>query len=546
MTKKTEMQTDLLAETGQDPEPRPFRVLSVTARNFQCIRDAEISFDGTFHEIRGDANNGKSSVLAAIERGIRSVDPEMVHNEATSSEIVLDLDRVKVHRHSPGPEALAAGQKEIFSVTHANGAPMTKAEATALLRTLAGAAAFRPTEWVALGGGDDKGRTARQRQQFNQLLEALPMTITPEEILAAIKELGKKEYDAWGDLALPDIQFDQHPLTIVGQLETAVMEHRARLNVEADIAETTFKATPPPEKPPVDKDSEPLGTAEKLQASHDQAQQKFYTAQAAGKTHDAARQRAKQLRTQIDACRGGIATVKELEEGRTVRTAKRDDLSLEIKNLEVVLERKRAELEAIHRNLDDISRQEAMRERFDAQQGELEELEAAHPSEAETDLATLQDALNTAAANLEMRRSQDAHDAAAAAKVATRARADAYTPIVQLLRDTLPQRLLRRANLPIEGLGIKDKIITIEDVPLHLLGTSQQIKIGVAIARALSPHCNFVLIDRAESLGRADLKALAEMAKEQNFQIILTFVDAYAVPGPGVTVMENGHTVEAV
>ena len=543
MTKKTETQTDLLAETGQATEPRPFRVLSVTARNFQCIRDAEISFDGTFHEIRGDANNGKSSVLAAIERGIRSVDPEMVHNEATSSEIVLDLDRVKVHRHSPGPEALAAGQKEIFSVTHANGAPMTKAEATALLRTLAGTASFRPTEWVALGGGDAKGRTGRQRQQFNQLLEALPMTITPEEILAAIKELGKKEYDAWGDLALPDIQFDQHPLTIVSQLETAVMEHRARLNVEADIAETTFKATPPPEKPPVDEDSEPLGTAEELALQHDAAHQKFYAAQAAGKSRDSTTKRIDELRVAIfkgtDVPEDG-----EIETTHINATALRNQIRLDIAQLETELNEKREEIEAARATLDQAIEQKTARNRLDAQQRELGELEANTPTNSADDLEDLQEALNDAAALVELRRAQDAHDAAAVAKVAARARADVYTPIVQLLRDTLPQRLLARANLPVEGLGIQNKTITVRGFSLHQLGTSEQIKIGVAIARALSPHCNFVLIDRAESLGRADLKTLAEMAKEQNFQIILTFVDANAVPGPGVTVMQDGQVLQ--
>jgi hypothetical protein len=114
---------------------------------------------------------------------------------------------------------------------------------------------------------------------------------------------------------------------------------------------------------------------------------------------------------------------------------------------------------------------------------------------------------------------------------------------VTLFRDVLPSMLLARANLPLDGLAIEDETIVINGVPLHELGTSEQIRVGVVIASALNPLAGFVLVDQAESLGREGKKALASVAHELGLQLIMTVVDPDAVPGPGVTVMRGGEAL---
>jgi hypothetical protein len=83
----------------------------------------------------------------------------------------------------------------------------------------------------------------------------------------------------------------------------------------------------------------------------------------------------------------------------------------------------------------------------------------------------------------------------------------------------------------------------VDGVPLHALGTSQQIRTGVLVAAALNPRSAFVLVDGAESMGRADRLALADAAQELGLQLILTVVDPDAAPGPDVTVMREGESV---
>jgi len=85
----------------------------------------------------------------------------------------------------------------------------------------------------------------------------------------------------------------------------------------------------------------------------------------------------------------------------------------------------------------------------------------------------------------------------------------------------------------------------VHGVPLHALGTSEQIKIAVQIAAALNRQIGWVPIDRAESLGRADRVAIGEVQRELNLQIILVYVDPDAEPAPGVTVMTNGEVMQA-
>jgi tRNA modification GTPase len=99
------------------------------------------------------------------------------------------------------------------------------------------------------------------------------------------------------------------------------------------------------------------------------------------------------------------------------------------------------------------------------------------------------------------------------------------TPIAGTTRDALQQS------------------IQIDGVPLHQLGTSQQIAVGVKVAAAVNPKSGFVLVDGAESMGGKDRRALAEAAEVLGLQLIMTVVDPDAKPGPGVTVMRGGAAV---
>jgi hypothetical protein len=141
---------------------------------------------------------------------------------------------------------------------------------------------------------------------------------------------------------------------------------------------------------------------------------------------------------------------------------------------------------------------------------------------------------------------QDALDAAAKDAHAARERAKRYDALVEFFRDTLPRELLANAELPVEGLSVDADQILINGIPLHQLGTSQQIRVGVLIASRLNPASAFILVDGAESMGKKDRAELAKVAHELGLQLIMTIVDPDAVPAPGVTVMEAGAALATV
>ena len=531
MTPKKPQTKDLFAPERSDT-PDGYRVLSVTARNLKCIREAHIDLDGNVHEIRGDSGQGKSAWLAAIEGGLRSIDPELVRNGADSAEVIIDLGRAIVYHRAPSADAKANGMKETVSITEADGTPI--AAAKEFLGALVGPSAFRPIEWVNLGGGDAKGRTPRLRQQRDELLKALPLAITPEQIVSAIVDLGEAPAAAWDAIDLPDIDFAVHPFDLVAELERYAYDHRARLNALAEEAESKALAYPAPE-------TLPAGSVYEIAQAMEAADARYYAAQSQGNAVEQSRARAESLRARI-ASLGSLPPYAEIQARAQAATELRDQIRLEIAELETELQAKRQELEGVRETVAEWTAIATNRITLDETQDELAQIEAAGIA-APPDLEALTADRETARRRYAAAQAQAAHDAAAQAAAQARARADALTPVVKLFRDELPKRLLETAHLPVPGLQIEPDHIAIDGVPLHQLGTSEQIKVGVAIARTLSPSFRTILIDRAESLGRADRLAIAQMAHEQDFGIVLTYVDPDATPGPGVTVMQDGKAL---
>jgi hypothetical protein len=98
-------------------------------------------------------------------------------------------------------------------------------------------------------------------------------------------------------------------------------------------------------------------------------------------------------------------------------------------------------------------------------------------------------------------------------------------------------------KMPVPGLGISEGVVTFNGIPLHQLGTSEQIRVAVMVAAAINPHTGFMLIDGAESMGSKDKAELVRAAGELGICLVMTYVDPTAVPGEGRVVMRAGEVV---
>lgn len=527
------------------------RIIQLRARNVKCLKEVDIDLDGNIHEIRGDAGQGKTAILQTIEAGLRGMDPDMVRNGADESEIELHLSNSTIKR------VMSADGKEKLSVKDVNGKTIERAKT--FLAALCGKSAFRPLEWATLGGGDAKGRTDRLREQRRQLLEALPLALTQEQVKGAVATLGKKYVEAFSTVPVDAVHWNDHAFTLCQTLAQVTYDYRRFKNAQADAAESTLTNTPAPaEVAPRDSEAE-------LSAALDQAREEYLLAKTQTTGMDRLRAQRDDLAAKIatedeqlppkdklDATRAAYSEkIKTAQTDLQLSHAAIDGIDLEIARLN---ERKR-ELEeeirtvadGIKVNRDKVDQCDALERRMNAQEARRADLERMDAELANSAPSVDMDALQANGERfrhlLDVKRQSNAHLAAYNAALEAREIAKRYDALVDLFRNTIPSELLSLAKLPVEGLSVDDEKILVNGVPLHQLGTSQQIKIGVLIASRMNPDSAFILVDGAESMGRKDRVALAESAQELGLQLIMTVVDPDAKPSPGVTVMQDGEAI---
>ena len=89
----------------------------------------------------------------------------------------------------------------------------------------------------------------------------------------------------------------------------------------------------------------------------------------------------------------------------------------------------------------------------------------------------------------------------------------------------LPVELLKTTTLPVQGLGINDQMqITIDGLPIANLSTSQEIRLALDIARATAGPLKLICVDRFESLDSDRRQIFLSEIKEDDYQYFITLV----------------------
>lgn len=513
-------------------------LLELRVRNVKRIKEVEIDFgSGDVHEIRGDAGQGKTTILESIEGALRGLDPAMVRQGESAAEIELHLSNAVLNR------IVGADGTETLMVKDASGKPIEKAKD--FLKAICGPSVFRPVAWVQLGRGEPKGRTERLRLQRQQLLEALDLSLTAEQIDDEVERLGEEYVAALDEVNLDGVDFEQHPFSVCSAMEKACYEFRKLQNSRAEDAEEKLRNTPAAEG------SAPSATLKECEAEEKAATTAYHRGEARMSSLGELAKRREDLAARIEKDAKELPKRVDLDKTAKTYIAEQEGLAeavealeAQIRELQNTLNDTRQKLGVVNSKCDKAERLYEQIEAHEARKADLAELNNELAGKGEVvDLDKLKKEMERARGRTTARRLQDAHESAAATATAARARAEIFTGLVDLFRDRLPKRLLESADLPVKNLSVSDEQILIDGKPLHQEGTSNQIRIGILIAAALNPRTGFVLVDGAESLGRDDRIALAEVAREMDLQLIMTYVDLEAQPGEGVTVMREGEKV---
>ena len=83
---------------------------------------------------------------------------------------------------------------------------------------------------------------------------------------------------------------------------------------------------------------------------------------------------------------------------------------------------------------------------------------------------------------------------------------------------------IRDAKFSIDGLSIEDNSLMYNGVPLSQASQSEQLRVCMALSVAGKPAISIVLMRQASLLDKENLKLVAEMAEEMNFQVWLEIV----------------------
>lgn len=84
--------------------------------------------------------------------------------------------------------------------------------------------------------------------------------------------------------------------------------------------------------------------------------------------------------------------------------------------------------------------------------------------------------------------------------------------------------LLNGADLPLEGLSVKDSELTYKGFTWGDMSSSEQLRVATAIVRKLNPECGFVLIDKLEQMDIDTMNDFGKWLEAEGLQAIATRV----------------------
>lgn len=107
--------------------------------------------------------------------------------------------------------------------------------------------------------------------------------------------------------------------------------------------------------------------------------------------------------------------------------------------------------------------------------------------------------------------------------------------------DNRKAKLIAAAKMPVQGLAIQDGAVTFNEIPLEVASTAEQIRISCAIGLALNPTLRTLIVREGSLLDEDALKMLADIATENDAQIIMERV---GVDAHTSVIIEDGELAD--
>ena len=100
--------------------------------------------------------------------------------------------------------------------------------------------------------------------------------------------------------------------------------------------------------------------------------------------------------------------------------------------------------------------------------------------------------------------------------------------------------VLKKAQMPIEGLSVGDDCVYYNGVPIDQIASSEKLRVGVAVSMALNPKLKVLRVTDGSLLDSENLKTISDMVRDKDYQIWIERVDESGQVG---IVIEDGMVV---
>ena len=146
----------------------------------------------------------------------------------------------------------------------------------------------------------------------------------------------------------------------------------------------------------------------------------------------------------------------------------------------------------------------------------VEDLEDESTVELEESIANVEDTNRKVRANLDKEKAEDE----------AKEYRDQYEGLTTKIEDIRKARegLLEEADLPLEGLSVREGKLTYRGQQWDNMAGSEQLIVATAIVRKLNPDCGFVLLDKLEQMDLSTLDEFSRWLEAEGLQAIATRV----------------------
>lgn len=463
-------------------------IVSLSIKNFLSIGDVTI-FPGQINQIVGQNNQGKTTVLKAIEFAVKGgADPQLVKFGQDHAEVIVELDDQTIIKR----RLSASGKQSVDIKKDGFRAPTPQSYLDALFES----SAFNPLDLL-----DAKKRN-------DAILSSIDIKVDEARLQ---QELNDSPYIK---IPMPPLDYSAHGLKVIDQAHKYFYQRRAEANKDAAdkkrLWEIYFADLPKDEvlaktNQQIQLEVDTLESARLAAASEvSRIREAHRKMTAATEKLNRYRQAADQIDKEIANYESSINALKarRSESDKWIEDAKKDippaieddgPALLQLGEAKVSIERAKAQFKDVER-FESIGKQRTM---VDSMKNEYEESQRT---------------------------------------------ADWLTQRVEKLAGPIKHKLMAETELPIKGLQYDFGGFKIDGVSVDQLSSSKSIGLAIGIARKLAKKTKLICLDGAEALDEQTYAALHAEIKDDGFVYFITRVgEAFQADGDTVIKMQNGE-----